>query len=187
MKKNWLLYLVIFSLALNVGTLGAFFYFRYQDRQAAVGRDLIRPVGLGKILRHLNLTPEQKQAFQQLFPAHQHQVMTMKKELAERRRDLVSLLQEDEPSLAALEDHLRRIGAIQTGLEREMLHFLLQVRQHLAPPQRQILLQQLNERLCSRRMHLGRPLRPEDLCPSPGRRGPGRELGGPGGPPPPPE
>ena len=30
MKRNWLLYLVMFSLALNLGTIGALVYFRYQ-------------------------------------------------------------------------------------------------------------------------------------------------------------
>ena len=35
MKKNWLVYLVIFSLALNLGTLGALVYFRLQPRITA--------------------------------------------------------------------------------------------------------------------------------------------------------
>ena len=35
MKRNWLLYLVIFSLALNLGTIGALVYFRYPASSGA--------------------------------------------------------------------------------------------------------------------------------------------------------
>ena len=35
MKRDWLLYLVIFSLALNVGTISTFAYLRWKDRQWA--------------------------------------------------------------------------------------------------------------------------------------------------------
>jgi hypothetical protein len=31
-KQNWLIYLVIFSLALNLGTIGTFAYLRHQDQ-----------------------------------------------------------------------------------------------------------------------------------------------------------
>ncbi len=33
MKRDWLIYLVMFSLALNLGTIGTIVYLRYQDQQ----------------------------------------------------------------------------------------------------------------------------------------------------------
>ena len=48
MKRNWLIYLVIFSLALNLGTIGTFAYLRHQDQQqqAAARAPAAAPAGV---------------------------------------------------------------------------------------------------------------------------------------------
>ena len=46
MKRNWLLYLVIFSLALNFGTIATLVYLRYQDKAQRLSQEIPPPMAM---------------------------------------------------------------------------------------------------------------------------------------------
>jgi len=148
MKRDWLLYLVIFSLALNVGTIGTFAYLRWQDRQAPPAAPQLAPMSFLELLGKLQLDSQQRQTLWRLGPEHRRKVRECRQALAQRRQELFSLMkQETLPEWPPVQSKVREISDLQFRLEEEMLRHLLEVQKHLKPEQRQILMTHLEQRL----------------------------------------
>lgn len=189
MTRDWLLYLVIFSLALNLGTIGAVLYLHYQETPektlplVSPRPDSGPPPGLRGLFRSLNLDHNQKQTLRQMFPGHRREVLELRKQLAQKRWELFELLKAAEPSEKALAGKIKEISTTQGNLEKKQVQFLLELKKTLRPEQQEMLLTMLGQRLCRHRphrRHRGMPDKP--YPPGPGRRcGPGM---GPPGPPP---
>lgn len=179
MKRDWLLYLVIFSLALNLGTIGTIAYLRYQDQRPQVA-GVPPPIPLRALWRELQMDDAQRQAMHRMFPEHRQKVQAYRQELTQKRQELFSLIQEDSASWGAIQSKIQEISALQGALEEEMARFMLEFKKHLKPEQHAAFLKLVEGRL-------GCP--PGGVC-GPGgpgnghRRGPG--MGRRGGPPPPP-
>ncbi len=176
MKRNWLLYLVIFSLALNFGTIGAFAYWRYQDRQAATGKEAPGPLGLRELWLGLNLDSEQRQDLRRLVPEHRRRVGQLRQELMGKRQELFILLKGQNPKWSEIQAKIREISDQQGRLEEEVARFLLECQKHLKPEQHAAFVDLMDRRL---RRALGPP---GGSCgPMGPRRGPGMGRGmGPG-------
>ncbi|AEB10585.1 Spy/CpxP family protein refolding chaperone [Desulfobacca acetoxidans] len=166
MKKNWLLYLVIFSLALNFGTIGALIYFRTQDTLAH--RMEVRPPRphLGKVLHALNLDEQQKLDLEQRLRLNRQKGHDLLGKLAQQRLQLFHLLQAEKPNEEQIFATVRTINENQHALEQQMVGFLLEAKKILRPEQQQELLHRVGQRLCG----------PGSCGPPPHR---GRGLGGP--------
>ena len=149
MKKNWLVYLVIFSLALNLGTLGAFIYFRLQPPpEPPLMHEGRPPGGFMGFLHSLNLDPEQQKLLKQNFPAHRQQIKELRQQLNQQRQKLYELINQAQPNETEIAAQITTINNIQNALEQEMARFLLQVKQNLRPEQQELLLQRVGQRLC---------------------------------------
>ena len=178
MKRNWLLYLVIFSLALNLGTIGTFAYLRYQDQKQRLTRELPPPLPLRDLWQTLKLDDGQHRALLELVPDHRARVAAIRKDLFLKRYELFDLLKGEAPDQAAIRGKIGEISDLQGKLEEELVRFLLAVRKNLKPEQNTVFLELVRSRLDRALCGPGGPWG--------GRRGPWR--GGPGlGPPPPPE
>lgn len=148
MKRGWLLYLVIFSLALNVGIIGALAYLRWQDRQAAPLPPEAAPLPFRELMDKLQLDGQQRQALWCLAPEHRRKVQEFRRELAQRRQELFALMKQDSlPNWPPVQAKIREISDLQLRLEEEMVQHLLEVQKHLKPEQRQVLLTSLEQRL----------------------------------------
>ena len=148
MKRDWLLYLVIFSLALNVGTIGPFAYLRWQDRQWAPPPPHSAPMPFRKLMGKLQLDRQQRRVLRRLAPEHRRKIREYRRELAQRRRELFSLMkQENLPKWPPVQAKVREISNLQLQLEEEMVRHLLEVQKNLKPKQRQVLLKHLEKRL----------------------------------------
>lgn len=183
MKRDWLIYIVIFSVALNLGTIGTFAYLRHQDQQQKVIAQSTPPLPLRSLWRELNLDNSQRQALHGLFPEHRRKVGEIKQELAQKRQELFNLIQNDATPMSAIQAKVKEISALQGSLEEEMVRFILAFRKTLNPQQQAAFLSKVQTHLCG----------PEGACgpmgPGFGRhRGPGMRQGmgrgmGPGQPP----
>lgn len=167
MKRNWLLYLVIFSLALNLGAIGAFAYLRYQDRQAVVGQEEAKPVGLRDLWLALHLDTEQRQFMRKLAPEHRRQVAQLRQEMKAKRQELFELLKGETPEWRVIQAKINEISAQQGRLEEEVVRFLLECKKHLRPDQQAAFINLVERRLC----------RPLGCGPMGPRWGHGRGLG----------
>lgn len=190
MKRNWLLYLVIFSLALNLGTICAVAYLHYQNKQQAAWPRRPRPPGLHRLFRDLNLDPDQRQTLGRLFPPHRQKVFKLRKQLAEKRLELFELVKLSDPSPEDIAAKIKDICAAQENMQKEMVRFMLEVKKTLRPEQQERFINLLGRRLCPRLAGMGFRCPPGRLDhPGPGRcrgrdRGKGHRWGPPPGTPP---
>jgi len=148
MRRDWLLYLVIFSLALNVGTIGTFAYLRWQDRQEPPLPTESAPMPFRKLLGELQLDHQQRQTLWGMAPEHRRKIREFRRELAQQRQQLFSLMkQENLPQWPLVQAKIKEISNLQFQLEEEMVRHLLEVQKNLKPEQRQVLLNHLEKRL----------------------------------------
>lgn len=168
------MYLVIFSLALNFGTIGTFAYLRYWDQTQKFSQELPPPMPMRDLWRTLKLDRAQRQAVHGLFLEHRAKVMEIRRELFNNRQELFELLKAEQPAMGAIRAKIGEISALQGKLEEELVRHLLEFRKQLKPEQRTAFLDLVQTRLDKA---LRGPCGPRS-----GRRGPWR--GGPLGPPP---
>jgi Spy/CpxP family protein refolding chaperone len=183
MTRDWLLYLVIFSLALNVGTIGTFTYLRYQDRQGSAAKEELPPLPMREIWRRLNLDQEQRRCLRQMLPEHRRRLWALRSDLAEKRRELFALLKKEaSPDWPTVQNKIREISNLQGKLEEKIIQNLLAMKEQLKPEQQTVFVELLEQRL--RPYERRRGHRWEHHGP-PRERGPGPGSGCPGPPHPP--
>ncbi|MBM4301669.1 MAG: periplasmic heavy metal sensor [Deltaproteobacteria bacterium] len=168
MKRDWLIYLVMFSLALNLGTIGTIVYLRYQDPPQVAAGPSPPPLPPKSLWQELKMDESQRQAWRHLFPEHHQQVKAVRQELAQKRQELFDLIKAESAPWSAIQAKVQEISARQGSLEEEMARFMLEFKKNLNPEQHAAFLNLVQTRLgCS----------PERAC-GPGsgdgrRRGPG--------------
>jgi len=168
-KRDWLIYLVIFSLALNLGTIGTIIYLRSQDHQKlAAGPGPLPPMPPRALWRELKLDESQRQTLRRLFPEHHQKVKAVREELTQTRQELFELMKAESTPWSAIQGKIQEISTLQGGLEEEMARFMLEFKKHLNPEQHAAFLTLLQKRLgCG----------PEGCGPDGRRRGPGMGPG----------
>jgi Spy/CpxP family protein refolding chaperone len=185
MNRNWLLYLMIFSLALNVGAIGTFAYLYWHGPPGPPPPEAGPPMPFRHLLRKLNLDQQQRQTLKAMAPVHWHKVRGLEEELLQERQELFALIkQENLPEWPSVEAKIKEINNLQLQLEEEKVHHLLDIQKNLRPEQRQVLITQLEKRLpqcCGpgrdRGRGMGRMRRMRSFGPNPGPHGP---MGPPG-------
>lgn len=181
MKRDWLLYLVIFSLALNFGTIGAFVYLRYQDREQRLYHGMPPPLAMRALWGALKLEDSQRQALRGLLPEHRSKIAEIRKALFLKRQELFDLLKGETPDMSEVRVKIGEISTLQGELEEEQVRFLLEIRKGLKPEQKVAFLDLLQGRLNQALAGYCGPPGWPGLRPGP-RRGPGVGPGIPAGP-----
>jgi len=165
-KRDWLIYLVMFSLALNLGTIGTIVYLRYQDHQHPAAGPPPPPMPMKSLWRELNLDESQRQTLRRLFPEHHQKVKAVRQELAQKRQELFDLIKA-ESAWSAIQAKVQEVSALQGSLEEEMARFMLEFKKNLNPEQHAAFLNLVQNRLgCG----------PDGAC-GPGGPGDGRRRG----------
>ena len=136
MKRNWLIYILVCSMGLNMGLIASFPYWRYGGQPGLDLKHPASPLPFGKLTRSLNLEPEQRQIARGLLPAHQQRIGELRLGLAQKRQELFEMLQAGELSLSAMQDKIGEISDLQGKLEVEMVQFFLGFRNCLKPEQK---------------------------------------------------
>jgi len=148
MRRDWLLYLVIFSLALNLGTIGTLIYLRWQDREVESPPPQEAPLPFRQMMRQLNLDQQQRQTLLSLVPEHRRQVRDLRQELMQQRRELFDLLKREPlPEWPPVQNKIQEIGGLQIRLEEVKVQHLLEVQKNLQPEQRHMLMTNLERKL----------------------------------------
>ena len=167
MKRDWLIYLVMFSLALNLGTIGTIVYLRYQDHWQLAAVPAPPTLPPKSLWRELKMDESQRQALRRLFPEHHQKVKALREELVQKRLELFDLIKNDATPWSAIQAKVQEISALQGSLEEEMARFMLAFKKNLNPEQHTAFLNLVQTRLgCG----------PEGAC-GPGGPGDGRRRG----------
>ena len=157
----------MFSLALNLGTIGTIVYLRYQDQQKLAAGPAPPPLLMKSLWRELKLDDSQRQTLRRLFPEHHQKVLAARQALAQKRQELFDLIKVDSTPWSAIQAKIQEISALQGSLEEEMARFMLEFKKTLTPEQHTVFLNLLQTRLgCG----------PEGAC-GPGGPGNGRRRG----------
>jgi len=157
----------MFSLALNLGTIGTIAYLRYQDHQQLAAGPAPPPLPPKSLWRELKMDESQRQALRRLFPEHHQKVKAVRLELAQKRQELFDLIKAESPPWSPIQAKVQEISALQGSLEEEMARFMLEFKKDLNPEQHAAFLNLVQTRLgCG----------PEGAC-GPGGPGDGRRRG----------
>ncbi|MGC2433345.1 MAG: Spy/CpxP family protein refolding chaperone [Desulfobaccales bacterium] len=146
MKPNWLLYLVIFSLALNFGTIGAFVYLHHQD-QGRLYPGMPHPLPMRALWGALKLEDSQRQAVHGLLPEHRGKIAEIRSALFLKRQELFDLLKGEAPDMSKVRAKIGEISSLQGELEEEQVRFLLEIGKELKPAQKVAFLDLIQHRL----------------------------------------
>jgi Spy/CpxP family protein refolding chaperone len=161
----------MFSLALNLGTIGTIVYLRYQDHQklAAGPAPPPPPLLLKSLWRELKLDESQRQTLRRMFPEHHQKVKAVRQELTQKRQELFDLIKAESTPWSPIQAKVQEISALQGSLEEEMARFMLEFKKNLNPEQHAAFVNLVQTRLgCG----------PEGACgPDGRRRGPGMGQG----------
>ncbi len=146
-KPSWLFYLLVFSLALNMGIIGAVVYWRRQDVNSAGRRQSEPPLTVKELCRSLPLQREQCQQIRSMMPERQKERQDLRERLAREQRELWELMKKDSPSWPAMQSKIRDISLLQTKLEEEAVQLSLEFQRHFQPEQRAVYLRLLERQL----------------------------------------
>jgi Spy/CpxP family protein refolding chaperone len=173
LKRNWLTYLVIFSLALNLGTIGTIVYLRQQNQAGTISGPVPPPLPPRALWRELKMDQGQRQALRRQFPEHHQKVRAIRQELTQKRQELFDLIKEESTPMDAIRAKIQEISTLQGSLEEEMARFMIEFKKNLNPTQYAAFLNLVQTRLgCSP----GEPCGPGGRGRG-GRRGPGMGMG----------
>ena len=146
-KRSWLFYLLVFSLALNLATIGVLVYWRRQDVKSAGRRPAGPPLTVKELCRSLPLQKEQCQQIRSMMPERQKQLQDLRDRLAREQRELWELMKQDSPSWPAIQSKIKDISLLQTKVEEEAVQLCLEFQKHLQPEQRAVYLRLLERQL----------------------------------------
>lgn len=147
MKRNLWTFVLVFSLALNLGGLAAFGYLRLQGHgEVRTGQGPLPPPPQ-EIWRTLNLETEQRRVLESLLPEHRRRVRDLRVELAQKRFELFEMLKEGAAVWPGIQEKVKEVSVLQGKLEEEVLRFSLDFQEHLKPEQKTAFLAFVERRL----------------------------------------
>jgi Spy/CpxP family protein refolding chaperone len=149
MKRNFWIYLLVFSLALNLGGMVGFGYLRYHGHREALTDQNPPPQSLREIWRTLNLEAEQRRVLESLLPEHRRRVRDLRAELAQKRFELFEMIKEGAVAWPGIQEKVKEVSTLQGKLEEEVLRFSLAFQEHLKPKQRTAFITFLERRMPS--------------------------------------
>jgi|Deesub1362B_J571_1020462.scaffolds.fasta_scaffold02161_3 Spy/CpxP family protein refolding chaperone len=152
MKRKLLILGLIFSVAINIGVLGTIGYNwlkeqNHQEYKHSLGNFLCRELGLSE---------SQSKEMESLRKSLEPQINKIKKELREKRAQLVNLLMESDPDQEKINISLKEIGSLQIKLQRIVIYHLLEQKKILSQEQQKKLFSIILERLCPKIKHQGK-------------------------------
>ena len=146
MRKRWLILALVFSVMVNVATIGTIGFHWWKVRSV----DHLPPpppeLMLRPLRRPLDLTPDQMQELGAQRRRISEEIRGIRKDLFESRARLMELLRSPDPDSMAVEEILQEIASAQVALERKVIHNILRMKRTLTPEQREKLLQMMERR-----------------------------------------
>jgi Spy/CpxP family protein refolding chaperone len=136
MKRNWLIYILVCSMLLNMGIIASFAYWPLGGEPGSDRKNQAAALPFRELTCSLNLGSEQRQTIRCLLPEHRQRIDELRRGLAQRRQELFEILQVGEPSWPVAQNKIKEIEDLQGRVEMEMVQFFLGFRNCLKPEQK---------------------------------------------------
>lgn len=135
MERHHLLYLLAFSLSLNLGALDTLAFLHFGRGQESGGLKA-HPVPPSDVWRPLHLSPGQRQAVEGLLGAHRRRMRELQSLIAREREQLLAIIRRGEPAWPEVQARVRSINDRQAELEEAVVVLFLETQKHFTPEQR---------------------------------------------------
>jgi|GEM_PF-5356130 Spy/CpxP family protein refolding chaperone len=132
MKARWMLYALLFSVAVNIAAVAVIAYYWSKGPVSARAKPPRRPA---EPWAELNLTEKQKARFDSIRDDYFRSMHPMWEELRKERTALASAVLNGPADSAQVAQHIRRISELQAQMELRTLRFFTQLRDELSPEQ----------------------------------------------------
>jgi Spy/CpxP family protein refolding chaperone len=154
MKIRVLVVALILSVGVNIGILVGSLYRRRAERPTTQSGCLMERSYLN---RRLNLTREQLADVSAMRDSMYQRGVPLRRELCDRRMDLMRHLRESAPDSAALDSLVRDIASLQTRLESQVVSNARRISAALKPEQRKLFVEMFGQGLCYPDARPGQP------------------------------
>ncbi|MBL7073838.1 periplasmic heavy metal sensor [candidate division KSB1 bacterium] len=134
MKKNWLLIVLIFSLAVNLAAVGTIGYHWWRESRPRVKRPFW---GRGWERGPLKLTDSQIARMEDMWGTFRADLSGLRDQLHQKRGELIDLLRNAESDSLTIDRKLDEIAALQAKLEKRAIRKTVKMRNILTPQQRE--------------------------------------------------
>ena len=161
MREKLIIFLLVFSLTVNVAaliTMGYFWGTDYRSEETVFRRG--EPPRLG---RELSLDNGQRGKMRGLRRSLLREIDPIRDELMTKREELVNLLTIEELDRNAIDKKLSEINGLQSQIQHTVIDHLLREKEFLTPRQQKQYFDLISKKLCRDRFPMG--------------RGPGRGMG----------
>ena len=172
MKEKLIIFLLIFSLTINVAALVTMGYF--WGRGEGGGEAVFERSGESPRLgSRLSLDKVQQRKMRGMRGSLFEGIKPVRDELEAKREDLVNLLTTKDPDRLVIDQKIGEINVLQSQIQHAVIDSLLREKEFLNPMQQKEYFDVISRRLCPNRFFMGR-----GRGPGMGRgRGPGQGIG----------
>ena len=155
MKEKLIIFLLIFSLTINVAALVTMGYF--WGRGEGGGEAIFERSGESPRLgSRLSLDKVQQRKMRGMRGSLLKGIKPIRDELEAKREDLVNLLTLEEPDRSAIDEKIVEINSLQSQVQHAVIDSLLREKEFLNPEQQKEYFDVISRRLCPNRFFMGR-------------------------------
>jgi hypothetical protein len=155
MKEKLIIFLLIFSLTINVAALVTMGYF--WGRGEGGGEAVFRRSGESPRLgSRLSLDKVQQRKMRGMRGSLLEGIKPVRDELEAKREDLVDLLILEEPDRIVIDQKIGEINSLQSQIQHAVIDSLLREKEFLNPMQQKEYFDVISRRLCPNRFFMGR-------------------------------
>ena len=155
MKEKLIIFLLIFSLTVNVAALVTMGYFWGSSNNG--GEAIFKTTGESPPLgSRLSLDEGQQRKMRGVRGSLFEGIKPIRDELEVKREELVNLLTTEHPDRLAIDQKISEINMLQTRIQGAVIDTLLQEKEFLNPAQQKEYFDVISRRLCPNRFFMGR-------------------------------
>ena len=155
MKEKLIIFLLIFSLTINVAALVTMGYF--WGRGEGGGEAVFRRSGESPRLgSRLSLDKVQQRKMRGMRGSLFEGIKPVRDELEDKREDLVNLLTIEDPDRIVIDQKIGEINVLQSQIQHAVIDSLLREKEFLNPMQQKEYFDVISRRLCPNRFFMGR-------------------------------
>ena len=136
MRNNFIKYLLILSVLLNISFLGAATYSRYKSSSSSGTPPDCGPHG-SHLFEQLTLSPEQTKLLHQKASYFRAALAQKRQEVFQMRTALFSMLRAEEPESQVIEESIHRINNQQLEIQKMVIAHILEFKNMLGKDQQQ--------------------------------------------------
>lgn len=133
MKEKLIIFILIFSLTINLAALITMGYFWGKNYTSK--KDISPPDGSSPLISGLSLDPRQRGKMRRLRQSFQEETSPMRTSLITKREELVTLLNSETLDRSAIEQKVKEINEVQYQIQEAVIDNLLEEKTYLNPRQ----------------------------------------------------